>query len=127
MVYGKNCKGNYQTLRKFAIKSPVFPEIDNKRSMIYIGNLCEFVKKCIDCEQSGLFFPQNAEYTNTSSMVKSIAEYNGKNIRLTKAFNWILKKCDAGVVKKVFGDLVYDNVDLVDKYGLRESIRMTED
>lgn len=61
MVYGKGCKGNYQALRKFALKSPVFPNYKNERSMVYIGNLCEFVKEAIDQEKSGLFFPQNSE------------------------------------------------------------------
>jgi len=127
MVYGKNCTGNYQALRKFALKSPIFPNYMNQRSMIYIGNLCEFVKGCIDFERSGFFFPQNAEYSNTSEMVKQIAEENGKKIRLTKVFNWAIKIAPVDVVKKVFGDLVYEPVDTVSKYGLRESIRLTEE
>ena len=127
MVYGKGCKGNYQSLRKFALKSPVFPNYQNERSMIYIGNLCEFVKGCIDFERSGLFFPQNREYTRTLTMVKEIANIHGKEIRLTKAFNWAVKICGVNVVKKVFGDLVYEKVDTVGKYGLSESIRLTED
>lgn len=127
MVYGKGCKGNYQSLRKFALKSPVFPNYQNERSMIYIGNLCEFVKGCIDFERSGLFFPQNREYTRTLTMVKEIANIHGKKIRLTKAFNWAVKICGINVVKKVFGDLVYEKVDTVGKYGLSESIRLTED
>ena len=126
MVYGKNCRGNYQSLRKFALTSPVFPMYENKRSMIYIGNLCEFAKECIDFEKSGLFFPQNAVYTNTSRMVQLIAENNGKRIRLTKAFNWALKTCGVSVVKKVFGDLVYEPVDTMGKYGFEESIKLTE-
>ena len=126
MVYGKKCTGNYQTLRKLALKSPVFPQVNNTRSMIYICNLCEFVKECIEFERRGIFFPQNAEYTNTSEMVKQIAEEHGKKIRLTKAFNWAIKIVPVNVVKKVFGDLVYESVDTVSKYGLRESIRLTE-
>lgn len=127
MVYGKGCKGNYQSLRKFALKSPVFPDYRNERSMIYIGNLCEFVKLCIDFERSGLFFLQNGEYTRTSEMVRAIAEAHGKKIRLTKAFNWAVKICRVNVVKKVFGDLVYEKVDTVGKYRLSESIRETEE
>ena len=80
MVYGKGCKGNYQKLRLFALKSPVFPNYNNQRSMIYIGNLCCFIKQCIDTEREGLFFPQNAEYVNTSRMVRYIAKNNGKKI-----------------------------------------------
>lgn len=126
MIYGKGCKGNYQALRKFALKSPVFPNYWNQRSMLYIGNLCEFVKECIDKESHGLFFPQNEEYTNTSEMVKIIAEVHGKRIRMTKIFNLAVKIALVKTVKKVFGNLIYEKVDLVSKYGLEESIRITE-
>ena len=126
MVYGKNCTGNYQALRKFALMSPVFPYYKNQRSMIYIGNLCEFVKGCIDEKKGGLFFPQNAEYTNTSEMVKQIAEEHGKRIRLIKAFNWAIKICRINTVNKVFGSLTYEPVDTVNKYGLKESIKLSE-
>lgn len=126
MVYGKNCTGNYQILRKFALKSPVFPKYENKRSMIYIGNLCEFIKDCIESERRGIFFPQNMEPTNTSEMVRLIAAEHGKKIKLTRAFNWVLRIAPLEVVKKVFGDLVYELVDTIDKYGFKESIELTE-
>lgn len=126
MVYGKGCKGNYQSLRSFALKSPIFPSYSNQRSMIYIGNLCEFIKECIDQDKSGLFFPQNAEYVNTSEMVKQIAEVHGKKIGLTKAFNWAISIASLNVVKKVFGDLVYEKVDTVSYFSINESIKMTE-
>lgn len=126
MVYGKNCKGNYQKLRNFALRSPVFPDYKNQRAMIYIGNLCEFVKGCIDFERRGLFFPQNAEYMNTSKMVEMIAKSHGKKIRLTKVLNWAIKTIPIGAVKKVFGDLTYELVDTVGKYGFADSIKLTE-
>lgn len=126
MVYGKGCKGNYQRLREFALKSPLFPEFDNKRSMIYIGNLCEFVKNCIDYEKEGLFFPQNAEYTKTSDMVERIAACYGKKIKLTKVFNWAIRIVPLKVLEKVFGDLIYEKVDAVEKYTFIESIQLTE-
>lgn len=108
MVYGKGCRGNYPKLAKIAVRVPVFPDIDNKRSMIYIDNLCEFVKLLIDDGNSGLFFPQNMEYVKTSEMVRLIAEAHGKKIRMTKLFNLMLKIFKIGTVNKVFGDLIYD-------------------
>lgn len=126
MVYGNGCTGNYRKLRAFALKSPVFPQYDNKRSMLYIGNLCDFVKNVIDFERSGLFFPQNGEYANTSKMVQLIAEAHGKKIRLTPAFNRAIGLAPAGVVKKVFGELIYEPSDIADKYGFRESIILSE-
>lgn len=127
MVYGHNCKGNYQMLRKFALKSPIFPDYGNQRSMIYIGNLCEFVKECIDFERRGLFFPQNAEYVNTSRMVELIAQEHGKKIKMTKFFNMMLRTVPIGLVKRVFGNLTYEHVDTIEKYGFEESIKLTEE
>jgi UDP-glucose 4-epimerase len=108
MVYGKGCRGNYPRLVGLALKTPIFPKVDNKRSMIYIDNLSEFVKQLIDNRSGGLFFPQNAEYVNTSEMVRLIAETHGKQIRMTKLFNPLLRLLNVSTVNKVFGDLVYD-------------------
>ena len=77
MIYGSGSKGNYPRLAKLAQTIPAFPDVDNIRSMLYIDNLCEFVKIMIDQEESGLFFPQNAEYIKTSEMVRLIAEVHG--------------------------------------------------
>ena len=109
MVYGNNCKGNYPKLSKLALTIPVFPDLDNVRSMIYIDNLCEFIKLLIDECESGLFFPQNSDYIKTCEMVRLIAEAHGKRIILTKIFTPILNKLKfIPQVNKVFGNLVYD-------------------
>ena len=126
MVYGRGCKGNYQRLRNFALKSPIFPDYDNKRSMIFIGNLCSFIKDVIDNEKDGVFFPQNAEYINTSEMVKMIALNHNKRIVLTKIFNPIINLLSIDIMNKVFGDLIYEPVDRVDTYSFEESMRLTE-
>ncbi len=131
MVYGKGCKGNYQRLAKLAVKTPIFPDIDNKRSMIYIDNLCEFVRVLIDDCGAGLYFPQNHEYVKTSEMVKLIAEAHGKKIRMTKLFNPLLRLLRISTVNKVFGDLVYEmGMSECDSnyrvYKIRESIKRTE-
>jgi UDP-glucose 4-epimerase len=107
MIYGKGCKGNYSRLEKFALKSPIFPDIKNKRSMIEIDRLCEYLKVLIDEESNGLFFPQNEEYVCTSDMVKNIAEKHGKKIYMTKLFNPLLRVLKVSIINKVFGDLVY--------------------
>jgi UDP-glucose 4-epimerase len=132
MVYGKRCRGNYPRLAKLALKTPIFPKVDNKRSMIYIDNLSEFVKQLIDYRSGGLFFPQNAEFVNTSEMVRLIAESHGKSMLMTKLFNPLLRLLNVSTVNKVFGDLVYDKS--MSEYerdyrvcGLRESINMTEE
>ena len=59
MIYGKGCKGNYVTLAKLAKKLPVFPWVENQRSMLYIENLSEFVRLILEDEAEGIFCPQN--------------------------------------------------------------------
>lgn len=109
MIYGPGCKGNYNSLRKFALKLPIFPKVKNERSMLYIDNLCEFVRLMIDNEESGIFHPANAEASNTSEMVKMIAEAHGKKKALMGGLTWLLKLLShfTGLVNKAFGNLTY--------------------
>ena len=78
--------------------------------MLYIGNLVEFVRLIIDNNDSGTFWPQNREYSNTSGLVKIIAEAHGKKICLFRGFTWALKIMShfTPIVNKAFGNLVYD-------------------
>ena len=110
MIYGKGCKGNYQTLAKLARKLPAFPLIENQRSMLYIDNLCEFIRLLVEDEADGLFCPQNEEYVSTSDMVNRIAHANGRGILMVRGFGWALKLLSpmTGMVDKAFGSLCYD-------------------
>ena len=132
MIYGKGSKGNYPLLSKIAQKTPIFPYVKNERSMLYIENLCEFVCLMIENEESGTFWPQNAEYSNTSELVKMIAEAHGKRVRLVKGFGWALKLLShvTPVVNKAFGSLRYERemsrYDEFNLISLRKSIEKTE-
>jgi len=108
MVYGDGCKGNYQSLRKIALKSPIFPTVRNSRSMIYIGNLCEFIRLLISEPQTGFYYPQNKEYVSSSEMVQLIAQSHNKKTVGLGLFNFFFRKIPVPVFKKVFGDLLYD-------------------
>ena len=115
MIYGKASKGNYPTLSKMAKKLPVFPDVKNERSMLYIENLCEFLCQIMMSGEGGIFWPQNAEYSRTSEMVRLIAEASGHKILVSKAFNWgvwLASKVPgkiSGLSNKAFGNLSYDH------------------
>lgn len=142
MIYGKGSKGNYPTLAKLAKKLPVFPDVDNARSMLHIDNLCEFLCQIMlikeVSENAVVLFPQNKEWTKTAEMVREIAEISGKHIRLAKVMNPCValgKKVPgkvSGLVNKAFGNNCYEHtlsmypgVDY-QKKALKESIVCTE-
>ena len=94
--------------------------------MLFVDNLSEFVHQVITNQMEGIFFPQNKEYVNTKEMVEEIAKIHGKKIWFTKIFNLFIKNIQKGIVSKVFGDLTYEQVDLVDCYNFQETIEKTE-
>lgn len=137
MVYGRGSKGNYPMLAKLAAKLPFFPDVQNQRSMIYIENLCEFIRQRIEDGQGGLYFPQNAEYTATARMVQEIAAAHGKKVRLLKALNPLAALASrmpgkiGAMANKAFGSLTYDrsmsgDMESYCLYDLPESIRRAE-
>jgi UDP-glucose 4-epimerase len=133
MIYGKGSKGNYPVLARLARSMPVFPRVNNARSMLYVGNLAEFVRLMIENEEQGLFWPQNSTYTNTTQLVQLIAAAHGKKPLLLKGTVWALKVMSrvTGLVNKAFGSLCYDlSISEYRQdyriYSLEESIELTE-
>ena len=116
MIYGLDCKGNFQTLVKLARMLPVFPKMANQRSMLYIDNLMEFVKEIIDEKRLGIFFPQNKEYVNTYEMVKMLGESIGRKIYpdYLSPILIMIGSCFCSKFRKAFGTLIYKNTETMD-------------
>lgn len=113
MVYGNGCKGNFQSVLKLAERFPVFPRIRNQRSMIYIDNLCAFVKLCMDRNLTGVYLPQNEQYVRTDRLAALIAEAKGKKLLLSYICGvavWLLRPF-IGMLQKAFGTLVYKDTE----------------
>ena len=133
MIFGKGSKGNYPLLSKLARKLPAFPKVENCRSMLYIGNLVEFVRLMIENDERGTFWPQNPQYSNTSEVISLIAKAHNKRCVLIPGFGWALKLMShvTGLVNKAFGNLAYDQEMSVykepyQKFSLEEAIAKTE-
>lgn len=142
MIYGKGSRGNYPILSKLAKKLPVFPKVENERSMLHIDNLCEFLCQIMlirEIKQTAtVLIPQNAEWTKTYEMVKEIARVSGKNIKnlgimeLTVRIGGKVPGKIGGLVNKAFGNSVYahevsvyEGIDY-QRVSLQESIARTE-
>lgn len=133
-VYGKGCKGNYNSISNIAKKTPIFPEFSNKKSMIYVDNLCEFIRLLVDSGEGGVYAPQNKELVSTADLVREIAKVNDHKIWFTKLFNWgiYLTRKKVKSVSRAFENDCYDP-NLSDYWDYRysvvsfsESIKRTE-
>ncbi len=135
MIYGKNSRGNYSLLSKLVQKSFIFPNIKNARSMLFIYNLCEFIRLLIINERNGIYYPQNKEYVNITDLAVNIAKSKNKRIITTRFFNpmiWLFSIM-FNPINKVFGNYIYDK-SLSETFGwdycifdFDESIRLTEE
>lgn len=109
MIYGPGNKGNLPRLGWLAQKTPVFPAWHNKRSMLHVVNLAEFVKQITVREMSDTFFPQNAEYADTVEIVRLFAKEHGHKVWISRLFNplvWLGAKF-LPAIPKMFSDSYY--------------------
>lgn len=109
MIYGPNSKSNLLRLGRLGTKVPFFPNWRNKRSMLYIDNLGEFVKQAVLRELEGTFYPQNRELSATVDIIRFFAKAAGHRIWITKLLNpfvW-LGSFVLQPVNKMFADSYY--------------------
>lgn len=110
MIYGPNAKGNFPRLARLATKVPVFPCWHNKRSMLYIDNLAEFIKQAVLRELSGTFYPQNRELADTVEIIHFFAREMGHKVWITRLLNpfvW-LGSFVLQPINKMFATYYYD-------------------
>lgn len=109
LIYGENSTGNFPLLVKFARKSPIFPDIKNQQSMIYIDNLCELIYLIVKHQKGGIYLPQDPDIKCTSLLVKDMARLCNHRIVMTKIFNPILKILGKRIyyIDKALGNTAY--------------------
>lgn len=131
MIYGPNSKGNFMRLARLATITPVFPNFHNKRSMLYIDNLSEFVKQVIIREMHGTFHPDNKDLADTVEIVKEFAKQNNHRIHVWTWLNLFVYLGSPFItaINKMFADSYY--ADDIKKVGfdyevvsLKDSIRL---
>lgn len=110
IIYGPYSPGNFMKLNKLATKFRVFPNIENKKSMLYIVNFCIQVKKIIEREENGILHLQNLEYVSTTKLVKLLAKEAHNKVYTTSILNIFIKcMCKYNkTFRKLFSDHYYD-------------------
>lgn len=134
IVYGYGVKANIKNLINLVNKVPVLPfgKIKNKRSMVYIGNLCHLVDEIIIQKKSGIFLACDDEPLSTSKLIELIAKNLDKKIYLIKIpfFATLLKILKPSFHKRLYGSLEVDNnitkekLNLINPYSVENGVRL---
>ena len=113
IVYGYGVKANIQNLVTLVQKVSVLPfgDIDNKRSMIYVGNLCYIVETLLQKQQGGVFFVSDEKTLSTKEFIEVIAKVLDKDISLLRVpfFAKLLKLLKPSFYKRLYESLEIDN------------------
>ena len=113
IVYGKGVKANILNLVKLVDKVPVLPfgGIDNRRSMVYIGNLCDMIERLCERKMGGVFLAGDDYPVSTSGLIEIIARVRGKKVTLLNIplFPQLLKTVKPDFYKRLYESLEVDN------------------
>lgn len=136
MVYGKNAPGNIASLVNLVKKVPILPlgKINNRRSFIYIGNLCNLIDVVIDKRISGIFLASDDKAISTTKLIELIAKELNKKVYLVRVpfFETLLKVVKPSFHKRLYGCLEVDNsrtkeiLDFKNIYTVEDGIRLMQ-
>jgi len=114
MVYGKGALGNIQHLIKLVKTLRIIPlgKIQNKRSFIYIDNLCYLLNEIIKQNKEGIFLACDDDLISSSELLQLIANGLDRKIYLIKIplINSLLKYTVPSIYKKIYCDLEVSNI-----------------
>lgn len=113
MVYGKDAPGNIDSLVKLVQKVSILPlgGIHNKRSFVYIWNLCNLIDVVIHRKQKGVLLASDDKPLSTTGLIELIAISLEKKIYLIKIpfLEILLKLLKPTLHKKLYESLEVDN------------------
>lgn len=117
IVYGYGVKANIKSLISLVKKVSILPfgKIENKRSMVYVGNLCYLVDEIIVQKKAGLFLASDDKPLSTTKLIELIADILGKKIYLVKIpfFEGLLKLVKQSFHKRLYESLEVDNSETI--------------
>lgn len=114
VVYGAGVKGNIQKIASFIKKQKFIPfnGINNKRAMVYIGNLIALIQEVIKQQKAGIFLAGDGAILSTSEFVKHlIAATDTKKyfIIFPGIFQKMIQLIRPNIYNRLFGSQVIDN------------------
>ena len=118
VVYGYGVKANIKNLVSLVQKVPLLPfgNIQNRRSMIYVGNLCFIIDDIIKEKKRGLFLVADREVLSTTQLVRYIAMALDKKVYLLSLpfFASLLR-----IVKPSFYKRLFESLEIKSNYDIK--------
>lgn len=134
IVYGYGVKANMKNLMKLVENIFILPfgGIVNKRSFVYIGNLCSLIDVIIKSTKNGIFLAGDDNPLSTTQLIEYIANFQGKKRLLLNSlfFGTLLKCFKPSFYKRLFENLEVDNkytkevLNFKNPYSVREGIQL---
>jgi nucleoside-diphosphate-sugar epimerase len=86
LVYGPRVKANFLALLRAIARGWPLPlaSIDNRRSLLYVGNLCDAILACLEAPGAAgrIFFVSDGKAVSTPALCRAIGEALGRPARL---------------------------------------------
>ncbi len=133
VVYGEGVKANILKLIELTDRYAYLPfgNINNRRSLIYIGNLTHLLSELIIQKRAGIFLASDDQPVSTTRLIMAMAEALGKNERLfsCKILKHLLRTFKPALYQRLYKDLFIDNTEtrtqlqLVNPYTTQEGIK----
>ena len=118
LVYGPGVKANFQALARLSRSGLPLPfgSTDNRRSLVYVGNLADFLVFALEREEARnrLFVIDDGEPMSTGGMLAAMAATQGSKPRLFAFPPRIARSAaasvgKAGIYRRLFGSLEVDS------------------
>ena len=113
LIYGYGVKANFLSLVNLIKKVSILPlkNTKNKRSMVFVGNICFILNQIILLKKSGIFIPTDDNPLSTTELVKLISKCLNKKMFLVDIifFETLLRIIKPSYYQRLFGSLFFDN------------------
>jgi len=114
LVYGPGVKANMLGLIKFIRKMPIIPfkGINNRRSIVYVGNLSALIARIIEKRLGGVFLPSDKQPLSVAEISEIIVKQLGvkkKIVFFPKVLSSLIKFLAPYYYIRIFGSYELDS------------------
>ena len=130
LIYGYGVKANFLSLVNLIKKISILPfkNTKNKRSMVFVGNICFILHQIIVQKKRGIFIATDNKPLSTTELVQLISKCLNKKIFLIDIifFETFLKIIKPSYYQRLFGNLFFDNTLTMKELNLNKNKYSTE-